>query len=245
MVDANPDNRGSASRRPGRDVRSWVSPDGKRELMVIGDTGWIRYSDQTPDPRGMVAVENVPDEASAQLLALKVIKGLGLSLNDFAKKPGTTNQGFISTVGRVRKFNPRTSENMEFTNRHTIHLPRALDGIPFSGLGTHGGLSVSFGANGKIVGLELVWPEVERVRPVSIPDQGNLSRQAVLGKFRSDRAIRKPLPLMILFPAVAFYYQGNDPTRGNGEVIPYVTIGVDYCYSTTTNSFTISGPVEK
>lgn len=134
-----------------------------RRLSLFGPTGWASYSDDKARSLGSVKAKGVvPTEAEVLKLAVEWAKRLGVDPSNFAKKEGGSELYGIRFIQTQEGFGKPTPESGSEVIMRGISFVRQIDGMSFTGSGEDGGLSISFGDQGKVSDLQLVWRKYER-----------------------------------------------------------------------------------
>ena len=151
-------------RNPDKDFLYFQNADGVGYLTVYPRHGLIDYLDeQARTPMGARA-QNVPNEKGVVRLGREFLKRLEIDERDLAKKP----DGNLRTYGGQRI---RGQRGVEQVISRDVYFVRQADGIPFNGIGNYGGVSLTFGDQGKVAELLLVWPALKPIQslPVAAP----------------------------------------------------------------------------
>ena len=142
----------------------FVSKDESRSLGISPALGWIFYHDNRAfDVRDKI--EDVPSDATAKKLALKLLDQIGIPRSDLAKNANSSEPLTFWEAGtRGPAYNAKTKETIGTNQIYSrgIFFIRQIDGVNFAGIGVAGGFYVRFVSHEKVSELELVWRNLQQ-----------------------------------------------------------------------------------
>ncbi|MCU0783518.1 MAG: hypothetical protein MUF81_05620, partial [Verrucomicrobia bacterium] len=144
----------------------YQEPGTKKFLGFYPATGAIIYQDTSAIPEPNQPVENVPNDAQALDLALKILPRLDIACEQLATKPGSAELEIRRGVREMTKTDKATGEKRKTVLARDVIFARRLNGINFAGVGLGGGIEIRFGNKGRVGSLRLVWRELEAFKEV-------------------------------------------------------------------------------
>jgi hypothetical protein len=153
----------------------------KRSLTIYPATGYISYSDAEADVR--YPIEDVPDEATAQELGLKLFDQFGFPRSDLARKPNSSELLTLKKGVSRSHFDKEQRKTVEDgAASRGVMFDRRIDGVNFAGMGVGGGFSVLFASHAAVAQLELVWRNLKPYKKYSVAAPAQMEQWIKEGK---------------------------------------------------------------
>jgi hypothetical protein len=164
-----------------KDALHFRTKDETRYLTILPSRGWIEYADNSADDVTK-PIKGVPDDSTAQELALKLLNQIGISADELATKPNSSELLTFQEVRRLGHFDKKQGKRVEEVNSRGIFFIRQIDGIHFAGIGVAGGFFVRFTSNAKVAELRLVWRNLQPYTKYEVASPDRIIRWIKEGK---------------------------------------------------------------
>jgi hypothetical protein len=226
-----------------RDTKFFGILEGTRKhLAICPALGYIEYHD------GMAvaitnAVEGVPDQDQTTQLGLKYLRLLGMEVSEFATKTDAPELDLHWQREWMSRYDQKTESRVHETNSFGVMFDRQIDGIKFTGIGLHGGFSISFGNNSKIADLKLSWRNLKRYEFQECPAPEKIKGWILAGKvaFLQSRFPEGVSKLTI--SKVTFLYNGKVGDEPMDFVFPYAVFEATATSEHATNNVLFQCPM--
>lgn len=205
-----------------------------RYLGIFPPYGWIYYKDQKAEVGARKQASGVPSEEEAYQLALDYLRLFGIDRSQLATKADSTQLRIFKEVGHHGWFDKTKSTNIQEVSLRGVYFVRKVDGIDFSGIGTLGGVHISFGSDKKIAALEIVWKGLE---PFEL--HRTLASEQILDAVRNGRAkwtppLRNPQGVKkITINEVMLFYRGIEGDSEEKFIAPFSLLATSVDYGDT------------
>ncbi|HTS17699.1 MAG TPA: hypothetical protein VMP11_09010 [Verrucomicrobiae bacterium] len=175
--------RASAEERAmATDVLAYESEDERRNLVVCPATGYIFYIDQEVDDVHC-PIEDVPSEAKAQELGLKLFAQFGFSRPEIVNKPNSSEPLAFKEPRNRSHFDREQGKLVkDGVYSRGVFFVREIDGVSFAGIGVAGGFYVRFASHAKVAELELVWRNLQPYKRYQVASPAQILRWIREGK---------------------------------------------------------------
>lgn len=213
-------------------VMYFSNPSETKHLGVFETLGWIDYEDLD----AVVSMEDrspatVPSEQECLELALSWLPRLGIDRSELARVGPSEELRAYRIVRRRGWLDQASGKNAEEVILRGVSFIRRVDGIEFDGIGYRGGVSISFGNDGRIAKLEVIWRHLERSRL-----NRTLTATEIADAVRSGKARwQPPVPdqhgvRRITITDVMMLYRGKNGDEEQKFIEPYARLAtmVDY-----------------
>jgi hypothetical protein len=212
----------------------FANSDRTRYLGIFPPYGWIYYKDRKAEVAPKKQASGVPSEEETYQLALDYLRLFGIDRSQLATKGDSTQLRTFKEVGHHGWFDKMKGTNVEEVSLRGIFFIRRIDGIDFSGIGPLGGVHISFGNDGKIAGLEIVWKGLE---PFEL--HRTLSSEQMMDAIqRGQSKWKSPIPnpqdiKKITITEVMLFYRGAEGESDEQFIEPFTLLAtsVDYGYT--------------
>ena len=132
-----------------------------RHLGIFPPMGWVYYRDERA-VGGKANARDVPSEDAAVDLALRYLLKLNIKQSEFVTKDTGSDLQIYRVVQDRRRFDKDKQEQVNEIILRGVSFVRCVGGVSLTGRGSDGGFSISFGNEGKIASLELVWRNLQQ-----------------------------------------------------------------------------------
>lgn len=246
--------RARSPARP-RDKNVFYFQRGAGERHYLGihrDFGRVEFLNEDAHKLDFASGE-VPDDQEARKKGFEIVKKLGVPMSELAREPLTgrvrVSRLFAEASGRDKK----TGEIRKRVSSRTVFFLRSLDGIDFAGDGTDGGVSITFGNEGKLYEMKIIWPNLTRYK-----EQKVAGAAEIVGRIRDGKAFMPPGPVsdviywrpglqkLTIHQVRVFYNGRHDEDEKPPEVIyPFATLDVTASYADTNLTSVLNVPFLK
>jgi hypothetical protein len=172
----------SEERVAAKGLIGFVNKDETRSLGIFPATGYIHYRDDRAGPAQFEAVEDVPSEAEAYELALKLLDQLEIPRSELARKPNSSELLTFKEVGRWGRMYKDDRKRVEKIKSRGIFFIRQIDGVTFAGIGVGAGAYVNFVSHAKVEQLEVVWRNLQPYKKYEVASPGQIIQWIKDGK---------------------------------------------------------------
>jgi hypothetical protein len=135
-----------------------------RHLGIFPPLGWIYYRDEHVNLLGKESARGVRPEAEVLELAHKWLEKFGIDRDELATRENSSDLQTYRIVDTRTFFDRTKNERKSEVILRGVSFVRRIDGVSLTGSGSDGGFTISFGNEGKIVNLELLWRNLKRER---------------------------------------------------------------------------------
>jgi hypothetical protein len=146
-----------------KDKRLMYFANGERTryLGIFPPFGWSYFKDERAIG-GKGDAKGLPGEDEAADLALRYLLKLGFDRSELATKDGSSDLQVYRVAQDRRRLDKTKQEHVSEVILRGVSFVRRVDGVSLTGRGSDGGFSISFGNEGKVASLELVWRKLEK-----------------------------------------------------------------------------------
>lgn len=233
---------GRERRQEDKDILHFGKESEPKQLSFYAPAGLVQYQDAQACAPATQSAHGVPNEAQALELAYDVLKKLQIDERDLAKGTNGTPSAVLSQTTRGRR-------NQTEVIQRTVNFSRQMDGIPFTGAAM-GGVRMSFGNDGKLASLDLVWPRLQpkETRPTASPVQlieyVKQGKTALRWSPDSDQ-LSENMPALrrIKVHEVKAYYLGNSMDEMRKVIIPFATLDITAHLPDTNYTVWLNSPL--
>jgi hypothetical protein len=241
-------NKTKPPREPGEKFDSsalyFANKEETRHLGFFPTLGWIDYADSTARASMKEPVINVPSEDEALALALKYLHLLGVDRSQLATLPGTTNFRIYREVRRRSKMDKLQNRPVTEVHSRGVFFVRRIDNVEFTGIGNAGGFLVTFGNEGRIIELQLLWRNFEPYRSYEFPTPAVLMDRIKNGLTTFTNPPKELDRIKkITIHKVTPYYMGLGGDERKEFLYPFLGIDVGSDLGTTNVLFDLNCPI--
>lgn len=227
--------------------------DGERHYLGIhGPLGRVEFLDENAHTVDLDS-SGVPDDQEARAKALAILEKIGIFQSELARDSLTGRVLVTRLFSEVSGRNKRTGEMDQRVNSRSVYVLRSLDGVNFSGYGTDGGAEITFGNEGKLHEVKILWLPLTRLKEekVAPPDE-------ILRRIRDGKGFMSPGPLsdviywqpglqkLIINRVRLFYHGRQDEDENPPEIVyPFAALDVTARYANTNLNTVLNVPVLK
>ena len=171
-----------------KSILYFENQDGSKHLGIFPNLGWIDYNDSAASAGATNAVKSVPSEDETMRLALKYFTMFGIDSSQLSIKPETGELRVFRSLDRRYSYNETTGKGPEEITLRGLSIPRRIDRIDIGGIGAYGGVNISFGNEGKIFYMSLVW---RNLKPYQL--HRVISPEEIISLLKSNRIALPPV----------------------------------------------------
>lgn len=160
-----------------KDLLHFENADGIGYLSIYPPSGIITYLNEKARTSGTGYPKGVPDEEETLRLGREFLKKLEISERDLVKKAN----------GALHVYRGRQTQGrhgVEEVISRDVYFIRQVDGIPFNGIGSYGGVELSLGDNGKVAELRVVWPGLKPMELLPVA-----TAKEIMDSLKNGRAV--------------------------------------------------------
>ena len=165
-----------------KNVLAFVNKTEDRNLTILPAEGYIYYRDQRADPATRDAIEDVPNEAQTQELALKFLDQFSIPRSELARKPDSPELQTFKEVRRWGHMDKQQGKRVELIESRGVFYVRQIDGVAFAGIGMAGGFHARFASHAKVAEQTLVWRNLQRYKIYEVASPGQVMQWIKDGK---------------------------------------------------------------
>ncbi|HEY0552166.1 MAG TPA: hypothetical protein VGF13_21375 [Verrucomicrobiae bacterium] len=230
-------------RNPEKDFLHFQNKDGIGYLTVHPRYGFIDYLDEQARTAMGARARGVPNEKETVQFGREFLKKLEISERELAKKADGTPR----TYGGQRA---RGQHGVEQVISRDVYFVRQVDGISFNGIGSYGGVGITFGDERKVAELLVVWPSLKPVKslPVATPTEFVdyiKSGKAVLAPSDTTEIITSNIGKLVKITVndITPFYLGSSTSAPKEIVVPFAVLEVITHFPKTNYAATLSCPL--
>ena len=162
-------------------VLGFETEDEARSLGILPAYGWIHYQDiHAYDVR--TPIEDVPSEAMAEELGLKLLDQIGIPRSELAKRRNSSKPLTFMEGGTQGHYDKTHGRQVDGIYCRGVFFIRQIDGVNFAGIGVAGGFYVNFVSHAKIRELDLVWRNLQPYKKYQVTSADQITQWIKEGK---------------------------------------------------------------
>jgi hypothetical protein len=214
-----------------------------RALVFVPCRGQIGYSNSRAVAPPGQSVSGVPTEEGAVELALGIVDLLGVDRSQLSKRPGSNELRHTRAIQSMTQFDKTQRRLVTTIIARELFFGRTIEGVECSGIGVSGGIWFSFGNDGQLAELEMVWRNVVPYRQYRVANRQELTERLRKGKCvlqseELDDDVRK-LTINSVTPYY-FEYRADEPQQ---FIYPYTVLEAEAETATTNRTVRICCPL--
>ena len=194
-----------------------------RHLGIFPPLGWIYYQDERVNLLGKESARGVRTEAEVLELALNWLEKLEIRRDELSTKEGSSELRTYRFVDSRTFFDRTKGEQKREVILRGLSFVRRIDGVDFTGRGSDGGFTISFGNEGKIVNLDLLWRNLQRERTCKV-----ISPAELIARIKRGEATMVPMTAVdlagvrkLVIHKATPYYLGEGGDTAQELVFPF------------------------
>jgi hypothetical protein len=220
----------------------FADADENRYLGFVPTFGYIYYNNSAAIAGPGQRVSGVPSEEKALQLALGIVDELGIDQSQLATRPNSDEPRYTRALRTMGQRDPSQGKLVTSVIARELFLIRTLGGVECNGVGFSGGIFLSFGNEGQLARLEMIWRNVSPARQEPVASREQLATWLRNGKcvIRSLETydIRK-LSITGITPYY-FEYQAGVPQE---YIYPYTSLQAEAEMPATNETIRICCPL--